>query len=54
MRLLQRLYPSGQGPSKVSRRIEFEAGGFEVLAIGTDEMQWWLSFTKRKFMGKSL
>lgn len=31
MRLLQRVYPGGVGPSK-----------------------WWLSFTKRKFMGKSL
>lgn len=30
------------------------SGGGPVLYVEANGVQWWLSFTKRKFMGKSL
>lgn len=48
VRLLNRIYADGELPSKV------EPSSINRLISFTDMPQWWLSFTKRKFMGKSL
>jgi actin related protein 2/3 complex subunit 3 len=50
VRLHARLYPGGEGPSKVGFRQQ------QSLLVETvlTSLQFWLSFTKRKFMGKSL
>ena len=47
-RLLNRVYADGNTPSKVSRRIR------HYLLVFSNLLQWWLSFTKRKFMGVAL
>lgn len=49
MRLLARVYAGGPTPSKVIRN-KYDS----LLFNFADSLQWWLSFTKRKFMGKSL
>lgn len=49
MRLHQRLYQDGTGPSKVG----FVCGALHCLA-NRIMWQWWLSFRKREFMGRKL
>jgi actin related protein 2/3 complex, subunit 3 len=53
MRLLQRLYEGGNGPSKVDVALVFPA----FCSFAADvifALQWWLSFRKREFMGRKL
>ena len=49
MRLLARVYADAPMPSKVSLPNDVESIDKKLTFL-----QWWLSFTKRKFMGKSL
>ena len=56
-RLLERVY-DGQagerGPSKVCHSFKDTLRGAERRKERADGLQWWLSFTKRRFMGKTL
>lgn len=49
VRLLNRIYADGNTPSKVCLSFQI----FDRARL-TNASQWWLSFTKRKFMGKAL
>lgn len=52
-RLLGRIYADGSGmPSKVRSTVEFD--GWSQVENTDNDAQWWLSFSKRKFMGKQL
>ena len=54
-RLLNRVYTDGSGqPSKVSRVARKKPLAYRCSILLTDFLQWWLSYSKRKFMGKQL
>lgn len=52
IRLHQRLYEGGAGPSKVGANVLHT--WFTPLLTLFDSLQWWLSFRKREFMGRKL
>ena len=58
VRLVARLYAGGSGtPSKVRGFLPFpfqDCFFLEKETLADGLRQWWLSFTKRKFMGKAL